>query len=44
MDYQKKLDIIKELVKPYNITTYKIDDIYNILEDVFNSEILKAKY
>ena len=40
MIIKKKLDIIK----PYNITTYKIDDIYNILEDVFNSEILKAKY
>ena len=44
MDYQKKLDIVKELVKFYSITTYKIDDIYNILEDVFNSEILKTKY
>ena len=41
MDYQKKLDIVKELVKP--LATYKIDDIYNILEDVFNSEILKVK-
>ena len=44
MDYQKKLDIVKELVEPCDITTYKIDDIYNILEDVFNSEILKVKY
>ena len=38
MDYQKKLDIVKELVKP--LATYKIDDIYNILEN--NSEILKV--
>ena len=35
---------MKKYYLDYVITTYKIDDIYNILEDVFNSEILKAKY
>ena len=34
---KKKLDTIK----PYNITTYKIDDIFNISEDVFNSKYSK---
>ena len=41
MDYQKKLDIVKELVEPCDITTYKIDDIFNISEDVFNSKYSK---
>jgi hypothetical protein len=41
LDYQKKLDIVKELVEPCDITTYTIDDIFNISEDVFNSKYSK---